>query len=399
MKTILIKDTGDLNNKQINQNLEIVRVLSKSHRPLTVAEISEAVQMSLPTTKNLVSHLISQDWILNLGKKGTASGRRPELFGLNHDRFFTLGVIVSPNRLELVICDINLNCIHKEQLEFNLENNYKSLNKLIEFIRKNLAKKKLSHNQVLGIGVGINGRVCRLKGISYDYFNFMEVNLKNYLERELDLQVEIDNYTRVLGILEKENGETKNIRHALIVNLDYNLGTSLLLNGELITGQNGFAGEFRHMKFGSKKRLCNCGKLNCLETEVSGQALILDLKDDLKKGHKSTAFSDPEHPISFKTIIKAAIEGDSLSRNLLEAQCHILGEALGNIANLLNPSRIILAGEYCKAFSIIIEPIKKGLYNTALPGYIHDETIECSSNSTNVAIGSACLILRYHDLL
>jgi predicted NBD/HSP70 family sugar kinase len=400
MRTKLIPNSGYLNNKQIKQHLEIVKVLSKSDRSLTIAEISDAIQISLPTTKNLVSQLIDQDWAVNLGKKETDFGRKPELFGLNYDRFFTIGVLVTLKKITLVISDINLNIIHEDQLEgYKLENHQNSLNILVEFIRKNLAQKHLSINQVLGIGVGITGRVCRVKGISYNYFNFMDLPLKKYLERELGVQVEIDNDTRILGIAEKEKGTTKNLRNALVINMDLGLGMSMLLNGEIVTGQNGFAGEFGHMKFGNKNRLCLCGNRNCLGTEVSGYALVLDLQDALRNGEKSMAFKDPDGEYSYKDIIKAATQGDLLSIELIQKQGEKLGEALGNVINLLNPNKIIVAGEICKADSIFLDPLKIGIKKSVLTDFVKNETVIFSSNETNVAIGSACLILRFHDLL
>ena len=175
MKTKLISNNGYLNSKKLKQHLEIVRVLSKSDRSLTISEISDAIQISLPTTKNLVSQLIKQDWVVNLGKKQTTSGRKPEVFDLNYDRFFTIGVLVTLKRISLIICDINLNIIHEDFLDgFNLENSQSSLDTLLQFISSNLSKKQLSNHQILGIGVGITGRVNHKKGESYNYFNFME---------------------------------------------------------------------------------------------------------------------------------------------------------------------------------------------------------------------------------
>jgi predicted NBD/HSP70 family sugar kinase len=367
---------------------------------LTISEISDAVQISLPTTKSLVSQLIKQDWAVNLGKKQTASGRKPEVFDLNYDRFFTVGVLITLKKISLIICDINLNIVHEDLLEgFNLENDQKSLDILVQFIDSSLKKKKLSNNQILGIGVGITGRVNRKKGVSYNYFNFMDLPLQQYLEQALGVHVEIDNDTRILGIAENETGTSKNLTNALVVNMDLGLGMSMLLNGEIITGQNGFAGEFGHMKFGSKGRLCLCGNRNCLGTEVSGSALVLDLQDALERGEKSMAYSNSNKNYSYKDIINAALTGDVLSIELIQKQGESLGEALGNIINLLNPNKIIIAGEICKADSIFSDPVKIGIKKTALNDFVKNETVQLSTMKKNIAIGSACLILKIHDLL
>ena len=400
MKAKLIQNDGYLNNKKLKQHLEVVKVLSKSDKSLTIAEIASAIQISLPTTKNLLSQLIEQNWAVSVGKKETLYGRRPELFNLNYDRYYTLGILITFDRINLIICDINLKIIHEAQSEdFKLENNQYSLDILISFILENLNAKKLSNSQILGIGIGITGRVNYNEGISFNYLNFMEFPLKKYLEQVFKVHVEIENDTRVLGIAESETGEAKNLNDALIVNMDMGLGMSLIINGEILTGESGFAGEFGHMKFGSKGRSCICGNYNCLETEVSGKALLLDLEEALNSGRKSDYFKNNFGTYTYNEIINAAISGDELSIELINAQGKILGAALGNVINLLNPNTIIISGDMCTANSIFLDPVKIGIRETVLKDYTDQVTVKLSEANINPAIGSACLILKIHDLL
>ena len=141
----------------------------------------------------------------------------------------------------------------------------------------------------------MTGSVNGHTGESADYFNNLDLPLRTYLERQLGLPVDIDNDTRVIGIAEQVLGEAKGADNALVVKVSRNLGLSIILDKNIIFGQQGFAGNFGHVQLGKKGRLCSCGKKGCLRTEVSGNALYQDLKEALEAGETLYSFPIREH--------------------------------------------------------------------------------------------------------
>ncbi|NWJ52392.1 MAG: ROK family protein [Bacteroidetes bacterium] len=402
--TGLISDSISSNNasRQQKQRSRIVKCLSKSEEPLTIPEIANVVRISLPTAIKLTNELIDSKWVIEEGKKETESGRRPTLYTLNKELICAVGVEILLKSIQVTILKIGFDVIISEQDKtFVLENTQECLDKVIAFIAGAISKSGRSKDQIMGIGIGITGRVNTNTGESITYFNFLDKPLANYVEEQLLLPTVIDNDTRVQGIAENVLGKGKNTQNTLIINMSRGLGMSILLDKKIVRGEMGFAGEFGHMHFGQENRHCMCGKQGCLGTEVSGYALEEDLKNALAKGETSINFSnDSIEPIRYDAILNAAINGDALAINLIQNQGEKLGSALGNIINLLNPSLIVIGGKFARVKDIFTDPVKMGLKKTALMNAANVCKI-VSSELTEQAgpQGAACLVFGRNEMI
>jgi predicted NBD/HSP70 family sugar kinase/predicted transcriptional regulator len=402
--TGLISDPISSNNesRQQKQRSRIVKCLSKSETPLTIPEIANVVRISMPTAIKLVNELIESKWVIEKGKKETELGRRPTLYALNKELICAVGVEILLKSIHVTILKIGFEVLLSEKdNSFVLENTQECLDRAITFITKVIEKSGRSKDQIMGIGVGITGRVNTNTGESITYFNFLQKPLANYIEEQLLLQTVIDNDTRVQGVAEKVFGKGKNTQNTLIVNMSRGLGMSIVLNKKMIIGEMGFAGEFGHMHFGVENRHCICGKQGCLGTEVSGYALEEDMKNALARGETSLSFSKmANEPIRYDTILDAALIGDALAIDLIQKQGEKLGSALGNIINLLNPSLIVIGGKFARVKDILTDPIKMGLKKTALINSANSCKI-VSSELTDQAgpKGAACLVFRKNEMI
>ncbi|MEQ9581246.1 MAG: ROK family protein, partial [Arenibacter sp.] len=190
-------------------------------------------------------------------------------------------------------------------------------------------------------------------------------------------------------------------RNSLFVNVSQGLGMSMMFNGKVISGETGFAGEFGHMQFGRKERLCVCGKRGCLGTEVSGYGLLQDLIEAIESKESSIFFENSKiEEYHYKDVFKAANQGDVLSITLLQRIGVLLGEALGNLINLLNPGVIVIGGEFLIVKEIFIDAVNIGLKKTALVNPLKQCTIVSSVLGTEAfAKGAAAMVLKHHDLV
>ena len=176
---------------------------------------------------------------------------------------------------------------------------------------------------------------------------------------------------------------------------------TIIVNKKMVTGGNGFAGEFGHMQFiGNEGRLCICGKRGCLDTEVSGKALEQMFAEAIAAGEQSLRLPGNRGNIRYDEIISAANDGDYLSITLLQQQGEKLGAALGNIINLLNPETIVIAGKYSRAGSFFRDSIQSGLYKTGLKDPLANcQVINSELVKNTGAIGAAAIVLRRYDLI
>jgi predicted NBD/HSP70 family sugar kinase len=272
---------------------------------------------------------------------------------------------------------------------------------VVEFVENAITDSGINRSKIIGVGVGITGRVNSKTGESFSYFNFMGIPLKQYLSDALKLDVLVGNDTRTAGIAEQVQDEGKDKRNSLFVNVSQGLGLSMMFNGKVISGESGFAGEFGHMQFGRKNRLCVCGKRGCLGTEVSGYGLHQDLMEAINSNEESLFFEIAnKEKYHYKDVFKAANQGDGLSIKLLQDIGVLLGEALGNIINLLNPGVVIVGGEFVSVKEIFIDAINVGLKKTALVHPLKQCAIVFSELGKDAfAKGAAAMVLKHHDLV
>ena len=355
-------------NRHLKQRSRIIKSLAKSSCPMTIPEISQHVKISIPTTIKLVNELIQENWILDEGKKETDSGRRPVLYSLNKECFFVVGVEVLLKRIHVNVVRIGLDVIYdNKDSSFVMENTDVCLNHVVQFIKTAIEKSGVAKEKIIGVGMGITGGVYSETGESFNYFNFMSQPLSMYLKDIFDIPTVVDNDTRVLGVAEQVLGKVKRTSNALIVNMSRGLGLTVILNKKVIAGGMGFAGEFGHMQLGKKGRLCLCGKKSCLGTEVSGYALEEDLADALNQGDTSINFKLADiNNYRYDDILVAAMKGDGLALRLLQQQGEKLGEALGNIINLLNPELIVIGGKVARVKDLFSDSVRMGIKKTAL---------------------------------
>lgn len=391
-------------NRQYAQKRKIVSVLMKSGEPMTIPDLCIIIKASIPKGTKLVNELIDEGILTEFGKRETENGRRPVLYKVRPDFACTIGVVIQLKGISFSVFNMEMEEIYQqEDATFILENTEVCLNEVVRFIRESVAGSGIAANRILGIGIGITGRVNTATGSSYTYFDSLDVSLSSYLKDKLKTRIYIDNDTHLIGLAEQVFGKAKDIKNALIVNISRGLGLSIVAGGDIVSGGQGFAGEFGHMQFsGAGNKLCICGKRGCLGTEVSGYALEENFREKIKSGESSLLLSTGEdiENIHYEKIIKAANSGDVLSISLTHEIGFKLGKALGNIVNLLNPELVIVGGKFTIASEIILEAIKTGMVHTTLSQPLRSCALDFSSIGPEGGIkGAGALVLRQLDII
>lgn len=401
---LFLKDIRHISNenRQYAQKRKIVALLNKAETPFTIPDICEKVKLSIPTGTRLVNELIEDKIINEFGKKETGNGRRPSLYKVDSNYAYCIGVVVLLKGLSFSIFNLGMEEVYKcEDDGFVLENTPECLDKVTGFIQESIAQSGIGNNKILGLGIGITGRVNSQTGNSYNYFNFLDGSLTDYFMNGLSFPVYIDNDTHLLGLAEQVFGEAKNIKNAFVVNLSRGLGLTIIANGEIVLGEQGFAGEFGHIQFAESDKLCLCGKRGCLGTEVSGYALEQNFKEQIQSGETSLLLSSKDiSKIQYGDILKAAWEGDAFSISLIHNIGFKIGKALGNMINLLNPGVIIIGGKFASATEVLIDSIKSGMTHTALSLPLRSCELIFSSIGTDADIkGAGAIVLRKMQLI
>ncbi|MFW5726089.1 MAG: ROK family transcriptional regulator [Bacteroidota bacterium] len=404
MKAIFNSNFTEITNETrlMQQKLRIIQVISQNGHGVTVPDICKELKISAPTGIKLVNELQREGFLSIIGKKETLNGRKPAIYALRNVNFYALSVEILLKRITVGIIDSKLNtAYYRQKTDFALENTPDCLHKVEGFILECLDNSGIAEESILGLGLGITGRVSQETGESLSFFNFMDQPLGKYLSRAFDVPVFLNNDTRCFGMAEKIIGKASKANHAIVINLSRGLGTSLIIDNKIVNGGVGFAGELGHMQFGSRDKMCICGKRGCLGNDVGGFALEELFMERIAQGEKSMVEIPADGTsLRYDEILNAALRGDQLSISLIQDMGIKLGAALGNIVNLLNPELIIIGGKFARLKTLLLDPVKAGLSNTALVDTLTHCRIEFSELGDLGGLkGAGALVFEYFELI
>ena len=193
-----------------------------------------------------------------------------------------------------------------------------------------------------------------------------------FSERLGGLPVAITNDANAAAIGEMVYGVARGMKNFIVLTLGTGVGSGIVLNGQLIYGSDGFAGELGHVTMvrGEEGRLCGCGRKGCLETYCSATGVARTARELLSTTKRPSLLRDmkPEDITSLDVSI-AAGKGDKLAKEIYEFTGKMLGESCADFATFCSPEAFIFFGGMTKAGDLIMEPIKQAYDKHVMPVY------------------------------
>jgi glucokinase len=223
------------------------------------------------------------------------------------------------------------------------------------------------------------------------------VPLADLFRRHTDLPVIVTNDANAAAVGEMIYGGARGMKNFVVITLGTGLGSGFVIDGKLVYGHGGFAGEIGHtaIKPGTSNRECGCGRKGCLETYVSATGLkrtLLKIMADSIQPSKLRSYSFDE--LDAKLIYDAAKQGDPLAVKAFEHTGRMLGFKLADVVAHTNPEAIFLFGGLALAKDLIFEPAKKYMEANLLDIYKGKVKLLASELSTQNAavLGASSLI-------
>ncbi|MDP4185240.1 MAG: ROK family protein [Bacteroidota bacterium] len=363
----------------------------------TIADLCRELNASIPTITKLLSELIDDGFVLDFGKVETGGGRRPNIYGLDPESGFFLGVEVKTNSLNIALFDFKKNLVKLvENQAYILQNSHESLDALCDQICVFVNELSIEKEKILGLGVNLSGRVKSETGYSYSFFHFEEEPLSKVIESKVGIKTYLENDTRAMAYGEYECGVVTGEKNVLFINLNRGIGLGMFIDGKLYYGKSGFAGELGHIPLFDNEELCHCGKKGCLETEASGLALENAFVERLKEGSSSSLSKKFERneKITLEDIINAANNEDILAIELIAQIGEKMGRAIALLINLFNPDLVILGGAISAAGDYVRLPLKSAINKYSLSLVNSDTNLKVSKLGERAGVFGACLLVR-----
>lgn len=367
----------------------------------TNTEICEYFNFSSPTSVRLLNQLITDGWVKKDGRGKSAGGRKPDLYKLEEDCFYVIGIQVERYRIKMGIFDNDNNKISEyEDIPFQIEKEASIVDHLykigIEFIQNS----EINSGKIIGIGISMPGLVSSKEGKNFTYFLKEEEteSLEQVLTRKFAKPVFIVNDAKSACLAESSFGLANRKKNVLVITMDWGIGLGLIIDGKMHQGSSGFAGEFGHIPLIDDGLLCHCGKRGCLETVASGMALSRMAKEGLKSGQSSILDKHSEKELDNlqpRKIIDAALKGDQFAINLLSDVGINLGKGIAILIQLFNPELIILEGKFAEAKNFITTPIQQSINTYCMPQLREKTRISLSGlGEDSVLLGSVANVME-----
>lgn len=392
----LIEGLGNGTKNMLTQK-RIITYLMHNHSS-TIPDLAKDIDLSIPTVTKFVMELVEEGYIINYGKQETSEGRPPNLYGLNPDPAYMVGVDIKAFCLNIGLMNFTGDMGDIQMgIECRLDNTLESLDLLIQHICTFIEKHKNIRDRILQVGVNISGRVNPEEGYSFSMFNFEERPLAEILTEKIGIPVSIDNDTRAMAYGELLKGVVKGEKDVVFINLSWGLGSAFIIDGKIYTGRSGFSGEFGHFNVFDNEIICRCGKKGCLETEVSGSALHRILCERVKNGQTSILSKrilTGDAPLTLEEIVEATNREDILCIELVEEIGRKLGRYLAGLINLFNPELVVIGGTLALTEDYILQPIKTAIRKYSLNLVSKDSAVVLSKLQAKAGVVGACLLSR-----
>lgn len=245
------------------------------------------------------------------------------------------------------------------------DNGSQIVSNIIESINSKLETSKLTADDFIGIGMGSPGTVNREAGTVIGAYNLnwkTLQNLKDPIEGQTGIPFYIDNDANVAALGEQWIGAGNNEPDVVFITLGTGVGGGLISDGKLLHGAIDAAGEIGHITVEPDGYQCTCGKKGCLEQYASATGVVhiaRDMTENYEGSSKLKAEIDTDHLPDSKRIFDLAAQGDDLAVAVIDQFVYYLSLALANVANLLNPSTIVLGGGVSKAGNFLVEKVEQ----------------------------------------
>lgn len=365
--------------KKNNLKRNILNELYRSG-PCTIAHLARILHTSIPSVTALIDELSVSQWVWGIGTGAAQYGRKPSLFALNTTKYVTVVVDINRHDSKLTVFNLTNEVLYRLDLNIQLQDSAtfllilrEPLEQIIDFVKENQLT-------IIGVGAALPGLVNPELGINYTYPSLNQAggSLLDLLQSLFDAPAYLLNDTNATILGEHRFGLAQHKKHVLSINIDWGIGLGVIVNGEVLQGASGFAGELGHIQIQENGELCYCGKVGCLDNLVSAYALIRRVKAGLQAGRSSKLAEIDSETIDIETVINFANAGDAFAIDLLTDTGNELGKGLSIAVHLFNPELIIINGVLAKADKLICRPLEQAIDKYCLADFRQNLSIKIS---------------------
>ncbi len=318
--------------------------------------------------------------------------------GQDRKKTHAIGIDIGGTKILVALLDEKFALVseikNKTKPEKGDDNFLDTIKKSVTFVLKDA---KVNRGDVIGIGIGCPGFINPETGFILSSANIGF--LKSYpLAKKIaaltDLPVVVGNDVQTGLYGEHQFGAAKGVQNVIGIFLGTGVGGAMILDGKLYRGSTGSAGEIGHMRIDPMGPQCGCGRRGCLETYAGRLAIASEAAVAVARSqapHLALESGTDIRRIKSGTLARAIKDGDRTIEDLIRDKARIIGGAMANLVNVLNPEMIVLGGGVVEAMpQLIVREAEQAMRDLAIPALVkHVKVVAAKLKDYSIVFGAA----------
>ena len=229
----------------------------------------------------------------------------------------------------------------------------------------------ITKDDIKSIGMGIPGPVLNnsIVKIAANFSWGDNFPAKELMEKISGKPVKVGNDVKLIALGETLFGAGRGYKNSITIPIGTGIAAGIIINGAIVEGADGAAGEFGHVVVNKQGYKCGCGLTGCLETYCSATGIIREGKRRLAENKENALYrriNGNVDSLEARDIFDLAKAGDKFCMDIVDWFCEYMAEGVGMLLNILNPEIIIFSGGVARAGDILLDGVKKSLAKYAL---------------------------------
>lgn len=354
-RTITTNDLRHINRTAV---LELLR----REGPISRTELSERLDISLPTVMRIVDELFEEDLLKTVDRKEWSGGRKRSLVEFNFSGHLAIGVDLGGTKMFGALTDIGGNVLKEINIARHATMGEESYDMLLEILHDLTAEAATTGKHLLGMGIGIPGIVATATGtvISAPAVNWENFPLKERLVGQFDMPIIIDNDVNLSALGELWFGVKEPVSNLVLVTVGTGIGAGIIVDGSIYRGSHDYAGEIGFLLPSTAHLGGAYRDFGPLERMASGTG-VADRARRMLAGEWS---EDKLAGLSAEDVFEAARRGERWAVPVVDETVDLLAQTVATLAICFDPDVILLGGGVARSADLLIEPIKRRIAST-----------------------------------
>lgn len=381
--------------KEHNRNLVLKTIFN--HESISRAEIARVTGLTRTTVSDIVTDLIGEDLVNEVGVGASLGGKNPILLSLQEDSRYLIGLDLARSEFLGAVVNLRGKIRYKACRSTKNYTGEDALNAIYEILDELVGS---AFQPIVGIGIGTPGLVNTSEGIVLNAVNlgWQDFPLAQLLQDRYHVPAFVLNDSQAAAMGEYSYGEGHQANgNMIVINARQGIGAGIIIDQQLFLGDGGGAGEIGHIVVvpeGGQK--CRCGNYGCLETVASTQAILQQVR---AAAQGSDLFPAGQH-IDLQAVRTAFQDGNPVVQKAVLRAARYMGLTISNLVEVLNIQKIVLAGDTTSFGGLWLDAVRETVSQNTLLRLANETKVEFGQlGEHSIILGASAMVANNYSLL